>query len=52
MSIDQLSIDFVTTRIGWAFTTTPIGTAGRQGLLQTTDGGHTWTAITPTVSGA
>jgi hypothetical protein len=52
VSIDGLSIDFVTTQIGWAFTTIPVGTAGAEGLLQPTDGGHTWTAVTATISGA
>jgi photosystem II stability/assembly factor-like uncharacterized protein len=44
-------LDFLTPTLGWSFVTAPIPSSGPAGLMQTTDGGHTWTQLTPTISG-
>jgi hypothetical protein len=46
-----VTLDFVSTEDGWA-TTTAISGAAVPVLLQTTDGGVTWTAVTPEVAGS
>ncbi len=43
------SLDFVTTEVGWAETMD--GGTGASGLVHTADGGRTWTAMEPAISG-
>lgn len=43
------SLDFVSTQVGWAETVD--GSSGAFRMLQTTDGGHTWSAVNPAISG-
>jgi photosystem II stability/assembly factor-like uncharacterized protein len=45
------TLDFVNADDGWATTTAPSG-AAVPALLQTTDGGRTWTPVSPAISGS
>jgi len=44
-------LDFLTTTRGWSFLPAPGPWTGPATFFQTTDGGRTWTAVTPTISG-
>jgi hypothetical protein len=44
-NLGGLSFDFITTQLGWA------GPAGEPDLMQTLNGGRTWTSLTPQVTG-
>ena len=49
-SADQITgVQFVTSELGWA--TTFNSDTQASGLLQTSDGGSTWTPVTPIVAG-
>ena len=53
ITLDGLSLDFVTAELGWAATATPTPTSdtpSSTGFVQTTDGGHTWTAVDAVIS--
>ena len=51
ISLDGLSLDFLTTRLGWADTSEPAPSPPATGFLQTSDGGHTWTTVAAVISG-
>jgi len=50
MSVDGLNLDFVTQELGWACTSVPAASSPAIGFLQTTDGGHRWTAVNAVIS--
>jgi photosystem II stability/assembly factor-like uncharacterized protein len=43
-----LNLDFLTPEVGWGY----VSNAGGPGLLQTSDGGRVWSAVTPTIAGS
>jgi photosystem II stability/assembly factor-like uncharacterized protein len=47
--LNGFSLDFATPQLGWACTGLPAPSPPAVGLFQTADGGHTWTAVHPTV---
>lgn len=46
------SLDFVSTQLGWADTALPAPNPPAAGLMQTTDGGRTWSPVATTISGS
>jgi photosystem II stability/assembly factor-like uncharacterized protein len=45
------ALDFLTANLGWSFLSGLGPWTGPASFMQTTDGGRTWTAVTPTISG-
>jgi photosystem II stability/assembly factor-like uncharacterized protein len=50
-NLNGLSLDFLTTQLGWACAPSPDPTSPVQ-LLETTDGGHNWVVVSPTIAPA
>jgi photosystem II stability/assembly factor-like uncharacterized protein len=44
-------LQFLTPQLGWSFPSSPGPVTGQAGFIETTDGGRTWSALTPTISG-
>jgi photosystem II stability/assembly factor-like uncharacterized protein len=49
IELGGLSLDFLTSQIGWASPDEVLQPPSGPGLLRTTDGGRTWSAIKPTI---
>lgn len=50
-NLGGLSLDFLTTHLGWAAPAWPSEPLGGPDLMQTSDGGKNWVSLTPAVSG-
>ena len=51
-NLGGLSFDFITTQLGWAAPAWPGEAVWGPDLMQTLNGGKTWTSLTPQVTGA
>jgi hypothetical protein len=51
-NLDGLSMDFVSTQLGWADTALPAPNPPAVGLMQTINGGRTWSPVATTIAGS